>query len=213
MTDRAVLFVDGNNFYHSLREEGVRAIGNVSLAKVSAKIMAPRTWVATNYYVGQVSQHGNTRLYADQRTYVARQQAADSRVKFKFGRLEPRTTTNELAEVLGAYLASLTVRIDQSVFQHLQGLVRQHRTSVVQVEKAVDVMLAVDLVVMAERQEFDAAYVLSADGDYTHAVEFVRSLGKKVYAVSPRKGAQLAAAVNSYIPTRRAWYDDCYLDK
>ena len=42
MTDRAVLFVDGNNFYHGLREERVKAIGNVSLAKVSAKIVAPR---------------------------------------------------------------------------------------------------------------------------------------------------------------------------
>ena len=131
-------------------------------------------------------------------------------MKFKFGRLEPRTTTNELAVELAAYLAALPVRIDHGVFQHLQELVRQHRTSVVQVEKAVDVMLAVDLVVMAERNEFDAAYLLSADGDYTHAVEFVRGLGKKVYAVSPRKGAQLAGAVNSYIPTRRGWYDNCY---
>ena len=53
------------------------------------------------------------------------------------------------------------------------------------VEKAVDVMLAVDLVAMAIRNEYEAAYVLSADGDYTPAVEIARSLGKKVYAAAP----------------------------
>ena len=34
-------------------------------------------------------------------------------------------------------------------------------------------MLATDMVAMACRKEYDAAYLLSADGDYTHAVEFV----------------------------------------
>ena len=31
MTDRAMLFVDGNNFYHGLRDAGLSAIGDVSL--------------------------------------------------------------------------------------------------------------------------------------------------------------------------------------
>ena len=62
-------------------------------------------------------------------------------------------------------------------------LAEEHQNTTVMVEKAVDVMLAVDLVVMAERNEFDVAYLLSADGDYTPAVEHVRTLGKQVYGV------------------------------
>jgi len=50
-------------------------------------------------------------------------------------------------------------------------LANRHAKTQVMVEKAVDVMLAVDLVVMAERDEYDAAYILSADGDYTPARE------------------------------------------
>jgi uncharacterized LabA/DUF88 family protein len=78
------------------------------------------------------------------------------------------------------------------------------------VEKAVDVFLAVDLVTMAVRDIYDAAYLLSADGDYTPAVEFVRGLGKKVYAASPLHGAQIARAVNSFIPLNAVWFGDCY---
>ena len=48
---------------------------------------------------------------------------------------------------------------------------------------------------MAERDEYDTAYVLSADGDYTHAVKFALGRGKKVFAVSARDAYELATAV------------------
>jgi uncharacterized LabA/DUF88 family protein len=78
------------------------------------------------------------------------------------------------------------------------------------VEKAVDVMLAVDLVMMAQRDEFDSAYILSADGDYTPAVEAVVGLGKAVYAFSPAPGAQLGSVVRAFIRPKEDWFDDCY---
>jgi uncharacterized LabA/DUF88 family protein len=66
------------------------------------------------------------------------------------------------------------------------------------------------MVVMADRDEYDAAYLLSADGDFTGAVEHVRTLGKKVYAACPGHGAQLARAVNSFIHLSTGWFDGCY---
>jgi len=66
-------------------------------------------------------------------------------------------------------------------------------------------------VTMAINNDYDAAYLLSADGDFTKAVEFVRIRGKKVYAAaSPGKGAQLAAAVDSFIHIPASWVSDCY---
>lgn len=62
---------------------------------------------------------------------------------------------------------------------------------------------------MAISGAYDAAYLLTADGDYTPAVEAVRKLGKKVYAASPLSGAQLAKAVNSFIHLPRDWFADC----
>ena len=92
-------------------------------------------------------------------------------------------------------------------------LATKRQNATVLVEKAVDVMIVVDLVVMAERNGFDDAYLLSADGDFTPAVEHVRSHGKRVYAVSASSGARLAAAVNSFIRIRASsWFADCYDD-
>jgi uncharacterized LabA/DUF88 family protein len=63
---------------------------------------------------------------------------------------------------------------------------------------------------MASRDDYDAAYLLSADGDYTAAVQFVRSRGKKVYVASLAYGAQLAKAANSFIHLKPDWFKDCY---
>lgn len=210
MGDRAILFVDGNNWYHSLRTIGLTDLGRMDYSVISRKLIGPRDWKGTRYYVGQVQQTGNTRLYADQRSFASRLQATDSRISIHFGRLESRPTASEAAEELLRYLNAMPARIDTRVYKDLLAIAHRHRTGKVIVEKAVDVMLAVDLVVMAERDEFDAAYLLTADGDYTHAVEAVRSQGKKVYAVSPVYGAQLAATVNSFIRLPRDWFDDTF---
>lgn len=71
-------------------------------------------------------------------------------------------------------------------------------------------MLAVDLVILAEHDAFDDAYLLSADGDFTPAVQHVRSLQKRVYAVSASAAGKLASAANASIRLRTDWFDDCY---
>ena len=78
------------------------------------------------------------------------------------------------------------------------------------VEKAVDVKIAIDMVVMAERGEYDTAYLLSADGDLTPAVAAVRTSGRKVFVASAQSGAQLAAACDKFLPLRREWFDGLF---
>jgi len=171
MPDRAILFIDGNNWYHSLVKLGLTDLGSLDYRKISEKLLGPRDWIGTRYYIGQVQQRGSE---------------------------------------LRQYLSGLEVRIDPGVFRHLMDLARRHESAEVMVEKAVDVMLAVDMVRMSECGEYDAAYPLSADGDYTPAVEAVQEGGKKVYAVSPAPGAQLAAVVDSFIRMDKAWFANCY---
>ena len=80
MPDRAILFIDGNNWYHSLSELGVADLGRLNYAKISEKLVAPRTWIGTRYYIGQVQQKRNPRLYADQRRFLAHLKATDARI-------------------------------------------------------------------------------------------------------------------------------------
>lgn len=61
---RAVVFIDGNNWYHSLRDVGLADVGRLDYGAVSRKPIGPRRWVGTRYYIGQVRQTGNGTLYA-----------------------------------------------------------------------------------------------------------------------------------------------------
>lgn len=153
---------------------------------------------------------GNTKLYANQRSFLASLTAAEKRISYHLGRLEPRMVPNEAVKQLRRYLHELHIRIDPRVFRDLMALAERYQDVTVMVEKAVDVHLAVDMVTMAERDEYDAAYLLSADGDFTPAVKAVRSLSKKVFAATPLFGAELAAVVNSFIRLDSAWFRDCY---
>lgn len=210
MADRAILFIDGNNWYHGLREAGLGDLGRLDYSKISAKLVGPRQWVATRYYIGQLPQSGESALYAEQRRFLAGLKATDPRISVHMGRLEQRPVESPAAEAILSYLANLSVRIDTAVFHELARIAREHQRGITLVEKAVDVMIAVDMVMMAVKDELDAVYLLSADGDFTPAVHAARGLGKKVYVVSPQPGAQLASAANASIPLTQGWFQDCF---
>ena len=74
------------------------------------------------------------------------------------------------------------------------------------VEKRVDVSIAVDMVTMAYKREYDVAYLLSADGDYVPAVEAVKSEDRKVFAAFPAIGRELEKVVDTSIPLNREWF-------
>lgn len=211
MADRVVVFIDGNNWFHSLCHVRVEDRARLSYKKISEKLLGPRQWIGTRYYIGKINQQSNPTLYAQQRSFLASLASTDSRISVHLGRIEPRTSDNEAAKELREYLGGLTTKIDPIVFAELNQIANRHSHVAVYVEKAVDVFLAVDLVTMAINNEYDAAYLLSADGDFTPAVEAARNLNKKVYAASPQSGAQLARVASSFIHLDAAWFRDCYV--
>lgn len=212
MPDRAILFIDGNNWYHYLKEANVTNLLLLDYAKISLKLVGPaREWTETRYYIGRVDQRQGTAVYADQRKFVAGLQNTDQRISVHFGRIEPRTVENSAAKELQHYLHGLTVKIDQKIFKDLIDIAKKYKNVVAWVEKAVDVQIAVDMVGLASQGKYDAAYLLSADGDFTGAVQYIRhTFQKKVYAACPGQGYQLANAVNTFIPLKAEWFKDCY---
>lgn len=208
MTTRAVFFVDGNNWYHCAKSNGIDP-KSIDLLKVASKLAMNRTLVGLRYYTGKVQQTGNLRLHADQQRFLDSLVNQDKRISVFLGRIEPRREKNKAAAELLEYMAKLRTPIDRTVYKELVAMGARHKVTEYMVEKGVDVMLAVDLVLMAERDEYDTAYLVSADGDYTHACEGVRKLGKKVFAVSPSHGAQLAGAVDSFLHLSPDWFADC----
>jgi len=82
-------------------------------------------------------------------------------------------------------------------------------------EKAVDVKLAINLVMRARNNDYDVAYLITGDSDLVPAVDMVRDIGKEVVYVyfydkylpkeQRRFSFRLSQATNSKEPFRRDW--------
>ncbi|MBN1944995.1 MAG: NYN domain-containing protein [Bradymonadales bacterium] len=206
---RAACFFDGNNFYHSLHEHGVVNLGQLRYDCICAKVAQNRTVVYMGYYVGKLA--ADAPHYGDQRAFFSRLRKQGLRIVE--GRIEKRPAKGELVDSVNSLLTWLTKHIkpklDLPLYNILREQVSKLATSRVWVEKAVDVEVAVDMLVKAVRDEYDVAYLFSADGDYTPAVREVKALGKTVCAVSLSQGHQLAQVVDTYIRLPSSWFDDC----
>jgi uncharacterized LabA/DUF88 family protein len=67
------------------------------------------------------------------------------------------------------------------------------------VEKGVDVRIAVDMLSMAYRNIYDAAVLVSCDGDFADAVKAVQDLGKHVEVACFRKAYRLMQTADKVI--------------
>ena len=52
--ERAVFFVDGSNFYHSIVAELDLRPSGLNYSKLSQKLAKDREWIETRFYIGQV---------------------------------------------------------------------------------------------------------------------------------------------------------------
>ncbi len=206
--ERAAFFIDGNNFYHSLRGVGVGVEGLDHL-RVCDKLRQARSLAYVGYYIGRLAP--DAPHYGNQRRLF--HQLRTQGINVVEGRIEKRPAGSALSDRVNELLAWLTKNVSGRMDRPLYNILRQRVADLVDsyvwVEKAVDVHIAVDMVGMARRDEYDVGYLLSADGDYTPVAAEVRRLGKKVFAVSPSHGNELSKAVDLYIHLRPDWFQDC----
>ncbi len=82
-------------------------------------------------------------------------------------------------------------------------------------EKAVDVKLAINLVIMSRNNDYDVAYLITGDSDLAPAVDMVRQIGKEVVFVyfddrympkeKQRFSYRLEQAANRKISFKKKW--------
>ena len=199
---RAIVFIDGSNWYHGLRRIGVDS-RDLDYRLVARKLLVDRALLGVRYYVGKVS--GDLQRVRRQNQYVSelRRQGVD----VALGRVERRTMSgkdNPLVRRLAAITAELEADLPPHVASQLESLAQQEVSYYV--EKQVDVRIAVDMVGLAYRDEYDVAYLLSADGDFAPAVREAQGCGKRVFVASPQRGYQLAEAADVAIDLPRTWF-------
>ena len=207
---RAIIFIDGNNFYHGMKKEGLSSM-DLDYAQFSRKLVLDREWLETRYYIGRVKQEGDTTRYQKQQKFLHQLKTFD-KVNYFLGRVERREMKGS-SKKLNRWLDALPNRPGLSIPPEFVEELRRVASidSVTWVEKAVDVMIATDMVSMAHENKYDTAYLLSADGDFTHAIKKVREAGCKIFVASPVPGYQISKAADSFIPLDRRFFDGCWL--
>jgi len=156
---RAMVFVDGNNFYFKLRDLTTLTIGGyVSLRGFdfmgfSQWLSQPSQLIEVRYYIGAMKRQRNNekseKMFSDQQRLFAHLQQQDIRIT----------------------LGQLIQHPDKTFH-----------------EKGVDVRLAIEMVRFAREDRYDLAFLVSSDTDLVAAVEEVKSLGKSVHYVGIPKG-------------------------
>ena len=207
---RAIIFIDGNNFYHGMKRWGLSSM-ELDYAQFSRKLVLDRQWLETRYYVGRVKQEGDTTRYQKQQKFLHQLSSFDN-VSYFLGRVERREmkgSAGKLTRWLNALPKRPNVPMSPEIVEELRRVASID--SVTWVEKAVDVMIATDMVSMAYEDKFDIAYLLSADGDFTHAIKKVHDTGRKVLVASPVPGNEISKAAASFIPLDKRFFDGCWL--
>ena len=144
---RIAIYIDGSNFYFSVKK---KFNCKIDIEKFCKKLADENNLVKINYYISPVEQFSNPEMYAEQQRFLRKLKKID-KLKIIFGRLEKR-------------------RQDGNVYF---------------VEKATDVNLALDIVLDAQADEYDEAFLISNDGDFSGAVNAAKErFSKTVIYVS-----------------------------
>ena len=198
---RAAVFIDGNNWYHGLRRLGLDS-HRLDYQRLARKLLVDRQLLGIRYYIGRVSKDLRRMRHQDRALATLRGQG----VEVKLGRIEKNTLPmhNPLSQRLRALVADSRDVLPLHVAEQLDSLCNAEVPYYV--EKQVDVLIAVDLVSLAHQDDYDVAYLLSADGDFVPAVREVQRLGKRVFAASTLKGNQLATQADAFINLPRDWF-------
>ena len=200
---RCAVFIDGNNFYHGLRRLGVDS-QDLDYRRMVQKLVVDRELRETRYYIGRLSGDLPRMRRQSRALNALRRQG----MHVALGRVEKNTLradTNPLVGLLREVIATRRPELPPAVAAELESLCDQDVAYYV--EKQVDVLIAVDMVAMAHRNEYDLAYLLSADGDFVPVVREIQRHGKRVFNASPWRGRQLAHAADVFIHLSTDWLD------
>lgn len=200
---RCTVFIDGSNFYHGLRRLGVDS-QDLDYRRIARKLLAGRELQGIRYYVGRVSGDLPRMRRQSRALNTLRQQG----VRVALGRIEKnalRADANPLVRHLREVIATRRADLPPRLAAELTALCEQDVAYYV--EKQVDVLIAVDMVGMAQRDEYDLAYLISADGDFVPVVREIHRHGKRVFIASPWRGHQLARAADAFIHLSGDWLD------
>ncbi|MCX6800625.1 MAG: NYN domain-containing protein [Candidatus Diapherotrites archaeon] len=174
---RAMLFIDGNNFYHNLRASNISP-SSIDFLKLSEVVCNKfhTSRVKTIYYNSSPSIESGQQAYYDQMRFFGELQNLP-KFEVKLRKLQKHSN----AEVI----RKAHERVDALILcSKCKPIVRAEFAETIKRskyrEKGVDVSIAIDMVALAYSNDYDVCILLSGDADFIPALELVQLLGKEV---------------------------------
>ena len=189
---RTVAYIDGQNVYHSVKEAFGYTYPNYDAYRLASRICQLQKWQldTVKFYTGIPDRSDNPFWHE----FWANKLAAMGRQAQIFSRpLRYRNQTIELPDGT------------------------QH-TMLVGEEKGIDVRIALDVVRMAHRKEYDVALVFSQDQDLSEVADEIRTIARDqnrwikiacAYPVSPTYGNRRGINHTDWIQIDRATFSAC----
>ncbi len=192
-TKRAVAFFDGQNLFHGAKSAFGYTYPNYDSLTLAQAICAGRGWALAQarFYTGVPDAVDNpfwNHFWAAKLAHLGRN---------------------------GVYTFSRPLRYRNQLVRLPDG---SERSVLVGQEKGVDVRLAIDIVRLAHRREYDVAVVFSQDQDLSEVADEIRLIAHEqerwikiasAFPVSPTTRNRRGIQKTDWVPIERAVYDAC----
>jgi uncharacterized LabA/DUF88 family protein len=153
-TQRAIVFVDGQNLYHCVRETFGYSFPNYDVLKLAQHVCVARGW-----------------MLSEVRFYTGFPDAQDDAMWNRFWSRKLLAIKRQ-----GVNVYSRTLRYRNRVIKLSGGTTLTTRVGE---EKGIDVRIAIDLIRLAHRQRYDVAVVFSQDQDLSEVADEIRVIARE----------------------------------
>lgn len=190
---RAVAFIDGQNLFHAAREAFGYTYPNYDVQRLAESLCGPRGW-----------------QLAQARFYTGVPEVADNAFWHSFWERKLRVISWQ-----GVHVNSRPLRYRNKTLRLRDGT---EYTFLAGEEKGIDVRIALDVIRMAHRNEYDVALVFSQDQDLSEVAAEIRVIAREqnrwikiacAFPSSPTSRNRRGIDRTDWIPIERATYDAC----
>lgn len=180
----AILFIDGNNLYHNLKNMHLKP-SDISFKKLISFIAKHfKCNIKDTYYYNSIPD-----IRDGQSTYYSHLSYMNSLekqgIKVHLRKLQSHSTKEHLKE---KYEILDTLELCKNCKPIVKANCSDCIGSIKKKEKGVDVRMAIDMIKGAIRNEYDFPIIFSGDADFIPAMELVKELKKDVFSVSLIRG-------------------------
>lgn len=189
---KAILFIDGSNFYHSLKQN--KLFNAFSYKSFFEELSKEFDITKAFFYDAMKSQSIEPEQYSRQQAFHERLKKEISLIVIKTRKLKylPGNERIENAKKNTNFCKNCKQKIDN--FLSNAGLLKISK------EKGVDILLVTDIISAVFNNHLEIALLATGDADFVPAVELVKKLKKQVMNLHFYKGSssELRNACNSH---------------